>query len=93
MYLLLLGTRLLPVILIAVLRPAPGWLIVLAALIGVGLSVVGARVDFLRQAYYAIEYTETPAAEVQCARLNRVAPLRASLWLAYTISLIALLIV
>lgn len=92
-YLLLLGSRLLPVILIAVLRPVPGWLIAVAALIGTGAFVVGMYSGMLRQVYLANEYSKTPAVEVLRIRLNRLGRLSLGLWLAYAVSLVALLMV
>ena len=92
-YLLLLGTRLWPVILIAVLRPVSGWLIAGVALIGTGAFMVSMYSGVLRQAYLASEYSENPGVEALHLRLNRLGRLSLGLWLAYGLSLIGLLVV
>lgn len=92
-YLLLLGTRLWPVILIAVLRPVSGWPVAVAALMGTGMFVVGMYSDVLRQIYLVNEYSEAPAVATLRTRLNRLGRLWLGLWLAYALSLGVLLMV
>ncbi len=84
-YLLLLGTRLWPVILIALLRPVSGWLMAVAVLLGTGAFAVGMYSGVLCQTYLANEYSKTPAVAMLRARLNWLGRLSLGLWLAYAV--------